>query len=123
MPPSGGKLAAKGVKDGVVFMTYSLLIAGSTKSDRSGLVREDFLLPAKSRLKQIVQWLRGDDPQDTASPLIILDECHKAKNLISGTGGATATGFAVVLLQEELPAAKVPPHPHYLGLWRGLLLG
>lgn len=47
-----------------------------------------------------------DDP--SGAPVIIFDECHKAKNLVP-EGGAlpSLTGFAVDLLQRLLPTACV----------------
>lgn len=39
---------------------------------------------------------------------IILDECHKAKNLYpSGSSKPTKTGIAVLDLQKKLPKARV----------------
>ena len=56
-----------GVKEGVVFLTYSSLTSSSDKGD--------------TRLQQLVDW---------AGPafdgLIIFDECHKAKNLVPEAG-------------------------------------
>ena len=40
--------------------------------------------------------------------LIILDECHKAKNLVpNGSAKPTKTGLAVLELQEKLPNARI----------------
>ncbi|XP_076928744.1 protein FORGETTER 1-like [Bidens hawaiensis] len=77
-----------GIYEGVIFLTYSSLIASSDTG--------------RSRLKQLVQWcgLKFDG-------LIVFDECHKAKNLVPETGGRpTQTGAAVVELQEQLPEAR-----------------
>jgi hypothetical protein len=76
------------------FCTYSLLVAGSGKPDK-GENGELVLSPnqPKSRLNQIVKWLKGSGRED---PLIVFDECHKAKNLLSGAGQATKTALAVV---------------------------
>ena len=39
---------------------------------------------------------------------IILDECHKAKNLVpTGSGKPTKTGITVLQLQDLLPKARV----------------
>ncbi|CAI7912606.1 unnamed protein product [Closterium sp. NIES-54] len=109
-----GKLDSKAnkIKEGVLFLTYSTLIA-SAESRRS-------------RLQQITQWCTpGFDGA------IIFDECHKAKNLVPESGGnATRTGEAVMELQAKLPNARVvycsatgasePRHVGYmtrLGLW------
>eukprot|EP00899_Mesostigma_viride_P003167 jgi/Mesvir1/12851/Mv05881-RA.1 len=105
---------AVGVYDGVVFTTYSSLIAASDKG--------------KSRLNQLVTWCGPD-----FDGLIIFDECHKAKNLVPDSGaGSTRTAEAVVQIQEKLPNARVvycsatgagePRHMGYmvrLGLWGG----
>lgn len=86
-----GKLDSKavGVKDGVLFLTYSSLIASSEKG--------------RSRLQQLVQWCGPD-----FDGLLIFDECHKAKNLVPEAGGqATRTGEAVLEIQARLPEARV----------------
>nr|CAD1823189.1 unnamed protein product [Ananas comosus var. bracteatus] len=80
---------AVGIKHGVVFSTYSSLIASSEKG--------------RSRLQQLVQWCGQD-----FDGLIVFDECHKAKNLIPEAGGQpTRTGEAVLDLQRRLPEARV----------------
>lgn len=77
-----------GVKEGVVFSTYSSLIASSEKG--------------RSRLHQLVQWFGQSDG------LIVFDECHKAKNLVPEAGGQpTKTGEAVLEIQARLPEARV----------------
>jgi hypothetical protein len=43
------------------------------------------MYPAKSRLRQIAEWLGGADYKGEC--LIVLDECHKAKNLVMPNGG------------------------------------
>ena len=85
-----GVLDACGMKDGVLFVTYSLLISKSAKG---------------SRLDQVIRWLQ----QDPKGGLILFDECHKAKNLLQGgkNGKATRTAQVVVELQTRLPNAKV----------------
>lgn len=86
-----GKLDCKsvGVKDGVIFLTYSSLIASSDKG--------------KSRLQQLVQWCGPD-----FDGLLVFDECHKAKNLVPEAGGqATRTGEGVLEIQTRLPGARV----------------
>lgn len=71
-----------GIREGVVFLTYSSLIASSEKGH--------------SRLKQLANWC-GLSQFDG---LIIFDECHKAKNLVPEAGGQpTRTGEAVLELQ------------------------
>ncbi|XP_020573250.1 protein FORGETTER 1 [Phalaenopsis equestris] len=80
---------AVGIKDGVVFLTYSSLIASSERG--------------RSRLQQLIQWCGSD-----FDGLIVFDECHKAKNLIPEAGGqATRTGEAVLEIQARLPEARV----------------
>ncbi|KAJ6805278.1 protein FORGETTER 1 [Iris pallida] len=80
---------AVGIKEGVVFLTYSSLIASSEKG--------------RSRLQQLVQWCGSE-----YDGLVVFDECHKAKNLVPEAGGqATRTGEAVLELQARLPEARV----------------
>ncbi|KAJ4815925.1 RING/FYVE/PHD zinc finger protein [Rhynchospora pubera] len=80
---------AIGIKSGVVFVTYSSLIASSEKG--------------RSRLQQLVQWCGPN-----FDGLVVFDECHKAKNLIPESGSQpTRTGNAVLELQEKLPEARV----------------
>ncbi|XP_004293788.1 PREDICTED: protein strawberry notch homolog 1 [Fragaria vesca subsp. vesca] len=78
-----------GIKEGVIFLTYSSLIASSEKG--------------RSRMQQLVQWCgSGYDG------LIVFDECHKAKNLIPEAGSQpTRTGEAVLDIQARLPEARV----------------
>ncbi|VVA22165.1 PREDICTED: strawberry notch [Prunus dulcis] len=78
-----------GVKEGVIFLTYSSLIASSEKG--------------RSRMQQLQQWCgSGYDG------LIIFDECHKAKNLVPESGSQpTRTGEAVLEIQARLPEARV----------------
>ncbi|XP_057454431.1 protein FORGETTER 1-like [Lotus japonicus] len=89
LPYSKLESKAVGVRDGVIFLTYSSLIASSEKS--------------RSRLQQLVQWCGpGFDG------LIIFDECHKAKNLVPEIGKQpTRTGEAVLDIQARLPEARV----------------
>ncbi|KAJ9551193.1 hypothetical protein OSB04_015238 [Centaurea solstitialis] len=78
-----------GIREGVVFLTYSSLIASSEKG--------------RSRLQQLVQWYGLD-----YDGLIVFDECHKAKNLVPEAGGQpTRTGEAVLEIQARLPEARV----------------
>ncbi|KAK9684141.1 hypothetical protein RND81_10G189300 [Saponaria officinalis] len=87
-----GKLDSKsvGIREGVLFLTYSSLIASSEKG--------------RSRLNQLVQWCGGQD----FDGLVVFDECHKAKNLIPEAGGQpTRTGEAVLVLQDKLPEGRV----------------
>jgi len=55
------------------------------------------------RLWQIVEWLAEADDGDV---LIVLDECHRAKNLVATEGRSTKTGIAVLALQNALPNAR-----------------
>ena len=86
-------------KSGVMFITYSLLIASLKKGNLHSIDEHNHdtsnasdQLPSpealgvnkESRLAQIVNWLRGRDQRGEC--LIILDECHKAKNLIAKEG-------------------------------------
>ncbi|KAL6659053.1 hypothetical protein ACP70R_003093 [Stipagrostis hirtigluma subsp. patula] len=79
---------ATGITDGVVFVTYSSLIASSE---------------GRSRLQQLIQWCGSD-----FDGLLVFDECHKAKNLIPEAGSQpTRTGKAVLEIQDMLPEARV----------------
>jgi LSD1 subclass zinc finger protein len=70
-----------GVREGVVFLTYSSLIASSEKG--------------RSRLQQLVQWCASG-----FDGLVVFDECHKAKNLVPEAGSQpTRTGEAVLEIQ------------------------
>lgn len=53
-------------------------------------------------MTQILDWC-GED----FDGLIIFDECHKAKNLVSDGGQATKTGLCVLKLQQQLPKARI----------------
>uniref|UniRef100_A0A164XUU3 PHD-type domain-containing protein n=1 Tax=Daucus carota subsp. sativus TaxID=79200 RepID=A0A164XUU3_DAUCS len=88
---SYSKLDSKsvGVREGVVFLTYSSLIASSEKG--------------RSRMQQLVQWCGPE-----YDGLIVFDECHKAKNLVPEAGSQpTRTGEAVLEIQAKLPDARV----------------
>ena len=50
---------------------------------------------------------RSSQADGTLDPLIVFDECHKAKNLLTGNGQPTKTALAVVAIQEALPKARV----------------
>ena len=73
-----------GVKEGVVFLTYSSLTSSSDKGD--------------TRLQQLVEW---------AGPafdgLVIFDECHKAKNLVPEAGSKST---------KVCPCCPPPSPPH-----------
>ncbi|XP_057295690.1 protein strawberry notch homolog 1-like [Hydractinia symbiolongicarpus] len=79
-------------KKGCIFSTYSALIG-----ETSGKAR------FKSRLDQLLHWCGKD-----FDGVIILDECHKAKNLMPvGSSKPTKTGLTVLMLQDQLPKARV----------------
>ncbi|CAJ0599514.1 unnamed protein product [Cylicocyclus nassatus] len=81
------------IKKGVIFATYSSLI-GECRGARAKY---------RSRLKQLIQWFGVD-----YDGVIILDECHRAKNLVPTTGAKpTKTGRMVLELQKALPNARV----------------
>ncbi|KAG9143262.1 hypothetical protein Leryth_010181 [Lithospermum erythrorhizon] len=78
-----------GIIGGVVFLTYSSLIASSEKGG--------------SRIQQLVQWCGPE-----FDGLLIFDESHKAKNLVPEAGGQpTKTGEGVLEIQALLPQARV----------------
>ena len=105
-------------KKGVIFCTYSALIAA-----RKGK-------KPQRRLDQILAWCG----RASFGGCLLFDESHKAKNLFGGSGGGkpTKVGQAVMELQTSLPDARVvycsatgasePRHLGYmdrLGLWGG----
>ncbi|XAR67236.1 hypothetical protein NMG60_11001915 [Bertholletia excelsa] len=82
-----------GVREGVVFLTYSSLIASSEKG--------------RSRLQQLVQWCGPE-----YDGLLIFDECHKAKNLVPEAGSQpTRTGEAVLDIQVG-PSHSLQTYQH-----------
>ncbi|VDD95849.1 unnamed protein product [Enterobius vermicularis] len=82
-----------GVKKGCIFATYSSLI-GECRSARSKY---------RTRLKQLIQWCGKD-----FDGVIVLDECHRAKNLVPSSGSKpTKTGRMVLELQKALPSARI----------------
>ncbi|CAI4232290.1 unnamed protein product [Auanema sp. JU1783] len=81
------------IKRGCIFATYSSLI-GEKRLEGSNY---------RSRLKQLIQWFGVE-----YDGVIVLDECHRAKNLCPIAGGKpTKTGQAVLDLQRCLPNARV----------------
>ena len=59
----------------------------------------------KKRLKQIIDWMRGDSD---GGGCVVFDEAHKAKNLVPDKGTKpTKIGMAVQKLQADLPNARV----------------
>lgn len=106
------------VKKGIIYATYSALIGESSNGGKY-----------KSRLIQLLHWC-GED----FDGCIVFDECHRAKNLwtgsSSGGGKPTKTGLTVLELQKKLPKARIvyasatgatePRHMAYmtrLGIW------
>lgn len=80
------------VKKGVIFATYSSLIGESQGS-----------VKYNTRMGQLLHWCGQD-----FDGVIVLDECHKAKNLVpTGSSKPTKTGLAVLELQNKLPKARV----------------
>ncbi|XP_014244664.1 protein strawberry notch-like [Cimex lectularius] len=81
------------IKKGVIFCTYSALIAKTTTQD----------CEFENRFDQIVDWCGPN-----FDGVIIFDECHRAKNLCpGGSGKPTKTGLTVLELQKRLPKARV----------------
>jgi len=99
--------------EGVLFSTYDMLSQahGRGRGKKRKHAKELSLESTKnvddeaSRLKQIVEWLGGEESRG----LICFDEAHKAKNLITGSTGkqSSMTGKAVAELQEKCPKARV----------------
>jgi hypothetical protein len=50
-----------------------------------------------------VEWLAQCQEGEV---LIVLDECHRAKNLVAAADKSTKTGLAVLALQNALPNAR-----------------
>lgn len=82
------------IKKGVIFATYTSLI-GECRGAKSRKYR--------SRISQLIQWFGPE-----YDGVIILDECHRAKNLVPTAGAKpTKTGRMVLELQKALPNARV----------------
>ncbi|EDV95999.1 GH16004 [Drosophila grimshawi] len=80
-------------RKGVIFCTYTALIGESANA----------LPKYNTRLRQLVNWFSKD-----YDGVIVLDECHKAKNLsLMNAGKSTKTGTTVLELQQLLPMARV----------------
>jgi hypothetical protein len=104
------------VCDGVLFLTYSMLVSGKGAAAASD--------PCKSRFGQVVNWLNHHG--DEALGLICFDEAHKAKNLDGNSKAATlalelqrSCRGAAVLYASATGATEVA-HMQYmerLGLW------
>ena len=78
-----------GVKEGVIFLSYSSLISGCDNG--------------QTRLDQLMDWCGSE-----FDGLIVFDECHKAKNLVPESGARpTKVGRLVLELQQKLPGARV----------------
>lgn len=97
-PIPKGKIE-KNFRHGVLFVTYSLLVAnaksmGEETTNDPAAMQIDARIPAGSRLAQIVDWLKGDE-----AALIVLDECHKAKNLVA-SGGNTLSFSSWLLVKN-----------------------
>lgn len=87
--PYGKKIS---LAAGVVFTTYSGLVSKS--SSRGG--------PLWSRLGQLQSWVGKD-----FDGVIVFDECHKAKNIMSKSKKPTKAAEFVVQIQEILPGARI----------------
>ena len=89
IPYGGVDVMHKALPEGVLFLTYSSLIAANDGG--------------QSRIDQLLQWC-GED----FDGLIMFDECHKAKNLMPEVGSSpTRTGLKALEIQERLPNARV----------------
>jgi len=102
----GKKISSKRngrIKWGVLFSTYSALIAKQQSGARNIDTKQHGKGKYNTRFDQIVHWLGTD-----FAGVIIFDECHKAKNLCPvGSGKSTQTGQIVLQLQEVLPKARI----------------
>ena len=82
------------LKEGTIFATYHTLI--KKKKDN----------PDISRLWQLIEWFRKDNPKGEG--VIVLDECHKLKNFYpDGRSEPTQVGEVGVILQLALPNCRV----------------
>lgn len=78
-------------KNGVIFSTYSSLISKQAGKKNN------------TRLNQLVEWFGVN-----YDGVIIFDECHKAKHLVTSSDKKSSqTGKAVEELQQKLPNARV----------------
>lgn len=89
-------------KDGVLFTTYATL-----RSAEKRAANEKDLLPAKTRMQQIVDWVGKD-----FSGVLAFDEAHNMGNAIAmkgkrGVQKPSAQALAGLELQKLLPKAKV----------------
>ena len=75
-------LEKQGVTEGILFCTYSILI-----SERSGAGKVE-----KMRLQQVVEWCGAAAGAGEFNGVVILDECHRAKNMGSEGGGRQGAG-------------------------------
>ena len=74
------------IGNAVLFCTYSLLISKAKIANEDTDAVANTAAPRGSRLAQIVDWLKaakGASPAEAGDCMIVLDECHKAKNLFA----------------------------------------
>ena len=88
------------VDEGIVFSTYQGLISKTRRTGRKKNV---------SRMDQLVEWCADGGSAESFEGCIMLDECHKAKNLYPSKGGMQPTrmGLAVFEIQQRLPRARI----------------
>lgn len=115
-----------------MFITYSLLIAALKKATLQTIddqnvdtsngsasdlpdPRQQGVLPG-TRLFQVVEWLAGADK--TGNCLIILDECHKAKNLIAREGRVQHVAILQIVCLPEPLLSRTPFCEHRKGCKR-----
>ncbi|GAX80052.1 hypothetical protein CEUSTIGMA_g7491.t1 [Chlamydomonas eustigma] len=117
-----------GLDTGVLFSTYDLLISGNATSKQKKKKKDASALEASkgpasmakaeeeqvdefgvgTRLKQIIDWFGQD-----YDGLIVLDECHRAKNCVAnktnsrGTTAESKTSRAVIELQQRCRKARI----------------
>jgi hypothetical protein len=119
-------------QEGVIFATYSSLIAKSR-----GGQRQDHRQLHESRIQQLLHWCgvtssrQSEGLTNQFDGCVLFDECHRAKNFYAtNPKKKTKTGVAVYDLQFALPRARIvycsatgitePQHMGYmerLGLW------
>lgn len=80
------------VEEAVVFCTYSELTSQGSKKKTS------------TRMDELIEWLtKGQTSAEAVDGVLVLDECHRAKNYVN----LTKTTDHVISIQQKLPNARV----------------
>ena len=100
----------KMTRSGVVFCTYSLLIQGGGRVadlGKDGVDLNALLMKPGSRLEQLVSWL-GEDKH---GPLVVFDECHRAKNLVNENGTFICISVRAISMTSVFCVQACPRKP------------